>query len=123
MERCTAGALHDGSVVISEVYKVRHTAVGFRPRAQDGPETWYARQVLSRRDYGFGVIAREYVKATSHAEADRLWATTDAQLGPSRARRPRLPIAQGGKRSCDTTYLLPASEDGFASVVCESTLN
>lgn len=81
MERCTAGALHDGSVVISEVYKVRHTAVGFRPRAQDGPETWYARQVLSRRDYGFGVIAREYVKATSHAEADRLWATTDAQLG------------------------------------------
>jgi len=125
MERCTAGALHDGSVAISEVYKVQHTAVGFRPGAKGGPETWwYARQVFDRRDYGFGVVAREYVKATSLAEADRLWATTDAQLETLVA-SPNLvyQLPKGGKRSCDTTYLLPASDEGFARVVCENTLN
>ena len=125
MERCTAGALDDGSVAISEVYKVQHTAVGFRPGAKGGPETWwYARQVFDRRDYGFGVVAREYVKATSLAEADRLWATTDAQLGTLVA-SPKLVyrMPKGGKRSCDTTYLLPASDEGFARVVCENTLN
>lgn len=36
MERCTAGALDDGSVAISEVYKVQHTAVGFRPGRRAG---------------------------------------------------------------------------------------
>ena len=125
MERCTAGALDDGSVSISEVYKVQHTAVGFRPGAKGGPETWwYARQVFNRRDYGFGVVAREYVKATSLAEADRLWATTDAQLETLVA-SPNLvyQLPKGGKRSCDTTYLLPASDEGFARVVCENTLN
>jgi len=125
MERCTAGALDDGSVAISEVYKVQHTAVGFRPGAKGGPETWwYARQVFNRRDYGFGVVAREYVKATSLAEADRLWATTDAQLETLVA-SPNLvyQLPKGGKRSCDTTYLLPASDEGFARVVCENTLN
>lgn len=126
VERCTAGALHDGSVAISEVYRVRHTAVGFRPRASSWPAplTWYARQVFNRRDYGFGVVAREYVKATSLAEADRLWATTDAQLR-TLAASPNLvyQLPKGGKRSCDTTYLLPASDEGFARVVCESTLN
>jgi len=125
MERCTAGALDDGSVAISEVYKVQHTAVGFRPGAKGGPETWwYARQVFDRRDYGFGVVAREYVKATSLAEADRLWATTDAQLETLVA-SPNLvyQLPKGGKRSCDTTYLLPASDEGFARVVCENTLN
>lgn len=46
MECCTAGALPDGSVAISSVYKVQHTASGsVRPGAQDGPETWwYARR-------------------------------------------------------------------------------
>lgn len=66
---------------------VSHTSQAAKPgnpanrTAEPSAIAWYARQVFNRRDYGFGVIAREYVKATSHAEADRLWATTDAHLG------------------------------------------
>jgi hypothetical protein len=125
MERCTASTRADGSVAISSVYKSRHNASGFvTPRAEGGPETWYVRQVVNRRDYGFGVIAREYVEAASLAEADRLWSTTEAQLG-NLAASPTLvyQLPVGGERSCDTTYLMPRTEDGFARVVCERSLN
>ncbi len=126
MERCTAETLPDGSVAISSVAKRRYARTGFtRVREEDGPETWwFVRQVANRRDYGFGVIAREYVKAPSLAEADRLWLTSNDELvtvsaSPSLVYR----MPEGGKRSCNTTFLMPKTEDGFARVVCERTLN
>jgi hypothetical protein len=122
-ERCTAGALHDGSIAISSVMKLRRTPRGWTSvRPADGPESWwFARVVVNRRDYGFGVIAREYVKATSLAEADRRWSVSEALLTTLSA-NPSLvyQLPDEDDRECDSpTYLTPQTEDGFARVVCD----
>lgn len=85
---------------------------------------WNLLTLVNRRDYGFGVIAREYVKAPTLDEADRLWSVSVEQL-TGIAGSPRLvyEMPDTPKRKCDTTFLMPRREDGFARVVCEESLN
>lgn len=123
-ERCSVGTLADGSITIEQVGKmVRTGSGGFdSPRTGDAPDSWwFVRQVLNRRGNGFGVIAREYVKAPSLAEADRRWSLTSTQLTQV-AGSPRLVYEMpAAEKECDPTFLLSRRDDGFARVACEDS--
>jgi hypothetical protein len=123
-ERCIVSPLTDGTAAITSVHEMSRS-----PRGSFGPPRgdlarWFMRQVVNRRDYGFAVTAREYVQATTLAEADTQWSVTPEQLTRI-ARSPRLVYAMPDdpKRSCDTTFLMPRRDDGYAQVVCEGSLN
>lgn len=121
MERCNVAVLDDGSVTITSVFKMRESRRGFTdPRANDDPALWwYTRQVVHRRDYGFGVIAGERVKAPTLAEADEMWSVLPDQLGAV-ATSPRLvyetPTPPEGCES--PTFLMPKTAEGFARIRC-----
>ncbi|NYJ02524.1 hypothetical protein HNR19_003222 [Nocardioides thalensis] len=121
MERCTVEVLGDGSVAITSVFKMRESRRGFTvPRANDDPGLWwYTRQVVHRRDYGFGVIARERVKAPTLDEADEMWSIAPEQLSAV-ATSPRLvyetPTPPEGCES--PTFLMPKNGEGFARIRC-----
>jgi hypothetical protein len=70
------------------------------------------------------VIAREYVKARTLAEADAQWSFSTAQLSEI-ASSPRLVyrMPDAPTRKCDTTFLMPKTDTGYARVVCEGSLN
>lgn len=124
MERCTADTLADGSVAITSVSELRRSRVGFTRPNGDPESRWYMRQVVNRRDYGFGVIAREYVKATTLNEADARWSISADQL-TAIANSHRLVYAMPTepKKTCDTTLLVPRRESGYGRIVCERSLN
>jgi len=124
LERCSVNTLSDGTAAITSVVEMSRS-----PRGTFGPphgefDRWFMRQVVNRRDYGFGVTAREYVKAPTLAEADSKWSVTTEQLTQI-ASSPRLVYAMPDepKKKCDTTFLMPRSADGYARVVCEDSLN
>lgn len=115
MERCEASTLEDGSVAIVSVSTGGPT-VERSSHAAGGEEPWFVRQVVNRRDYGFGVIAREYVKAPSLEAADRLW-SVDVD-GLSRiASSPRLVYELPPPPEEDCILTLPPEKE-FARVVC-----
>jgi hypothetical protein len=124
MERCTADTLADGSVAITSVSELRRSPKGFTRPNGDPDSRWYMRQVVNRRDYGFGVIAREYVKAITLSEADTMWSISADQLTEI-ANSHRLVYAMPvePKKDCNTTFLTPRQESGYAKVVCERSLN
>lgn len=122
-ERCTSARLADGSVAITSVHRNRRLGDG-------GPDTlagdragewWFQRQVDNRRGYGFGVVVREYVRAGSLAEADRLWSVTPEQLSDLAA-SPRLVyrLQDPPEVDCDETMLV--RNEGFPEFVCEEDL-
>ena len=124
-ERCSVDRLPDGSITITSVLEMNRARDGFRPAKTGDPESrWFMRQVFNPRDYGYGVIAREYVKAHTLAQADAHWSVNPQQLTEI-ASSPRLvyEMPHGPKKDCNTTFLLPRTEMGYARVVCENTLN
>jgi hypothetical protein len=126
MEECTADTLPDGSVSVMSVFKVRPAHGGFTGvRAEDAPESWwFARQVVDYRGYGYGVIAREYVKARSLEEAEQHWAV-DVEGLTRIAASPKLvyEMPHAPKKNCDTTMLMPRNEEDYGRIVCENSLN
>ena len=124
MERCSVDALPDGSIAITSVSELSRKRTGFTLAADDPDSRWYARQVVNRRSYGFGVIAREYVKAPTLAEADAQWSLPTGRLTEI-VSSPRLVyrMPDQPKRDCNTTFLMPRTETGYARVVCERSLD
>ena len=124
MERCTADTLPDGSVAITSVSEASRSRRGFTSPTGDPDSRWFVRQVVDRRDYGFGVIAREYVKAPTLAEADAQWSLSPLQLTEI-ASSPRLvyQLPDEPERRCNTTFLMPRNDSDYARVVCERSLN
>lgn len=125
MERCSVATLADGSIAITSVVELRRTPAGFVSTPGDDPDTrWFSRQVVNRRDDGFGVIARETVKASTLAGADAQWSVPTpalVEIAGSPTLVYRLPTDP--TRDCDVTFLPPETEDGYARVVCEGSLN
>lgn len=124
LERCSVDRLPDGSITITEVLEMNRMRYGFSRPTGNPDSRWFMRQVDNGRDYGFGVIAREYVKAQTLAQADAHWSVNPQQLTEI-ASSPRLvyEMPHGPKKDCNTTFLLPRTEMGYARVVCENTLN
>ena len=124
LERCSVDRLPDGSITITEVLEMNRMRYGFSRPTGNPDSRWFMRQVDNGRDYGFGVIAREYVKAHTLAQADAHWSVNPQQLTEI-ASSPRLvyEMPHGPKKDCNTTFLLPETEMGYARVVCENTLN
>jgi hypothetical protein len=122
LERCAASTLEDGTVAIASVHAVRRGRDGYSSARPDDPPAarWFVRQVVNRRDYGFGVIAREYVQASTLAEADARW-TLDLDTLTRISASPRLvyELPDSDRRECDPTYLIPEKEMGLATVRCD----
>lgn len=122
-ERCTSARLADGSVAITSVHRNKRLGDG-------GPDTlagdregewWFQRQVANRRGYGFGVVVREFVRAGSLAEADRLWSVTPEQLSDLAA-SPRLVYRRQDPPDVDCDETMLVHEEGFPEFVCEEDL-
>lgn len=125
METCTVDVLADGSVTITSVSEIRRKANGDFTLPGGDPDTrWYQRQVVHRRDYGFGVIAREQVKAETLARADEAWSLSTDQLAAI-ATSPRLVYEMpDAEKECESPTFVSGGHDGFARVICdESVLN